>query len=54
LLQKRHSFDPNKETKRGLNGDFEDFADEFDYLEDPRSIADLERENIDLKEQMIH
>jgi hypothetical protein len=37
-----------------LHGDYEDFENELDYLEDPRNIADLEKENIDLKEQMIH
>lgn len=48
-LEKR-SFDPNKETRRGLGGDYDDERGEFDHLEDPRTIGDLERENIDLKE----
>lgn len=37
-----------------MNGDFYDSENEFNDLEDPRNIGDLERENIDLKEQMIH
>lgn len=37
-----------------MHGDLDDSENEFNDLEDPRNIGDLERENIDLKEQMIH
>jgi|LauGreDrversion4_2_1035121.scaffolds.fasta_scaffold77426_1 hypothetical protein len=37
-----------------MHGDQDDSENEFNDLEDPRNIGDLERENIDLKEQMIH
>ncbi len=53
-MQKK-AFNPNYETKRGANGDIGGsdlnfFEDQEEELIDPRTITDLEKENIDLKE----
>lgn len=49
--QRAGSFDPNRETKRGNNGDLLEADSEGDEdLQDPRTVQDLEQENITLKE----
>lgn len=49
-------FDPNAETRRGNQGDLVESDSDEDYFDvnDPRTVEDLEKENIALKEQMIH
>lgn len=48
----KYHFDANEETRRGMQGDIVESDSDQDYydLEDPRTVDDLEKENIALKE----